>query len=67
MATWDTLLKQASDTAQAYMIRAKYDINEQFGEGYAKDHPELVAAYMKVAAMDFQTMAKVKIAEGDID
>ncbi|KIX12639.1 hypothetical protein X474_18010 [Dethiosulfatarculus sandiegensis] len=28
-------------------------IDSKFGEGYAKDHPELVADFMKTCALDF--------------
>jgi hypothetical protein len=47
-----TLLRQAPMTADVYMKCAVHDINELFGLGYARAHPELVAAYMQTAAMD---------------
>lgn len=50
------LMRQASMTAQFYMLKAKADIDEMFGNGYAAKHPELVAAYMQTAARDFQAM-----------
>lgn len=49
----DTMLRQAKMTAHDYMLAAKTDIDEIWGDGYAAQHPELVAAYMQTAAMDF--------------
>ena len=54
-ADWHTLLKQASDTSSEYFDRAVDKIDKTFGQGYAQDHPDLIAAYMRVAAMDFNT------------
>ena len=35
-----------------YLGSAVEEIDKQFGEGYAKEHPELVGAFMQVAAND---------------
>lgn len=51
-ADGDTILRQAHKTAHEYMIHSRYDIDAVFGDGYAEAHPDLVAAYMKTAAMD---------------
>lgn len=48
-------VRQAGMTAHDYLVRAKSDIDEVFGEGYAKKNPCLVAAYMQVACADFST------------
>lgn len=53
MLTADKLMGQAMMTAHDYMAHAVHDIDEIFGPGYAKAHPELVAAYMQTAAIDF--------------
>lgn len=53
MADYETLLRQASETAHGYLIKAVRYIDDQFGKGYAKAHPELVAAFMGVASKDF--------------
>ena len=37
------------------MLNAIADIDERLGKGYAKQHPELIAAYMHTAAIDFAT------------
>jgi hypothetical protein len=39
--------------AHDYMLNAAYDIDGQFGAGYAKTHPELVGAYVQAAALNF--------------
>jgi hypothetical protein len=49
----ELLMRQASMTAHDYMMNAKHDVDEIFGEGYAKQHPELVGAYMQAAAANF--------------
>lgn len=54
-ASADALLRQASMTAADYMREAVREIDGQFGEGYAKQHPELVAVFMTTAAQDFHT------------
>jgi hypothetical protein len=51
----DTLLRQASMTASDYLSKAVWEIDEKFGEGYAANHPQLIAAFMQVAAIDFAT------------
>jgi hypothetical protein len=51
-----TLMRQAPMTAQMYLSQAVDCIDNQFGPGYAKAHPDLVAAFMQVSGQDF-TMA----------
>jgi len=47
------LARRAAMWANDHMLNAGYDIDGQFGEGYARQHPELVGAYMRVAASNF--------------
>jgi hypothetical protein len=49
----ELLMRQASMTAYTYMRSAKDDIDAMFGEDYAKQHPELVGAYMQTTAANF--------------
>lgn len=56
MATYETLVAQASKTASEYLREAAASIDEMFGEGYSKEHPELVGAFMQTAALDFLAM-----------
>jgi hypothetical protein len=51
--TPDGAMRQAWMTAHDYMLHAKSDIDEIFGDGYATRHPELVGAYMKTAVTDY--------------
>lgn len=59
----NTLLVQASETAEAYLRAGTKAIDDQFGDGYAKEHPELVAAFMQVAAKDFAASMLVAVIE----
>jgi hypothetical protein len=56
-ADWYTLLRQASGTAGMYLTDAIREIDTAFDSGYAKAHPQLVAAFMQVAAADFHSTA----------
>ncbi len=49
------LLKQAGMTAATYLDSAIDNIDKAFGKGYAKQNPDLVAAYMRTCALDFAT------------
>lgn len=49
------LMRQARDTATTYFNQAVRIIDEKFGKGYAKAHPELIAGFMNTAAKDFDT------------
>lgn len=52
------LMKQAAMTATEYMNLGIHAIDERFGEeGYAKAHPQLLAAFMNTAALDYGTCA----------
>ncbi len=51
----ENLMKQASMTANEYFYRAIDTIDKQFGQGYAKSHPELIVGFMITAAKDFHT------------
>jgi hypothetical protein len=60
-ASFDTLMRQASMTATDYMTAACRAIDGQFGQGYAKANPALVASFMQVAASDFNTACTAKV------
>jgi hypothetical protein len=47
------LMRQACMTAHDYLLHGKSDIDERLGVGYAQVHPELLAAYMQTAALDY--------------
>ena len=52
-ASAETLLRQAGMTAAEYLDNAVDEIDVKFGDGFAKEHPELVGAFMHTAALDF--------------
>ncbi|KMJ45067.1 hypothetical protein AB204_11115 [Xenorhabdus khoisanae] len=58
-----TIERQAANSAAYWMERAVKEIDTLFGEGYAKQHPELIAAFMKTAARDELAMNIRGIAE----
>ena len=43
--------------ANEYMRQAVRNIDEAFGDGYAKNHPELIGAYMQTVALEEQHRA----------
>ena len=55
------LMHQARDTAETYFNQALRIIDEKFGEGYAKEHPELIVGFMNTAARDFDTCKKRQV------
>jgi hypothetical protein len=61
----DTLMRRAPMTIADYMRDAVRFIDEQFGEGYAKQNPTLVAAFIQASAQDFHT-AMMKVAAQDL-
>ena len=65
--SFDTLLNQASMTADAYMSSAVREIDATFGNGFAKANPVLVAAFMQAAASDFAATLNAKILGSALD
>lgn len=54
-ASNQTLLRQAPMTADEYLHSAIDHIDDRLGKGYAKQHPELIAAFMQTSAIDLGT------------
>ena len=61
----DMLLRQASMTAHDYLWDAVDLIDKQFGDGFAKKNPALVAEMVRAQSADFNT-AILKIAAQDV-
>jgi hypothetical protein len=57
------MMRQAHMTAEEYFDAAIKSIDGAFGNGYAKDHPELIVGFMAASAQDFHTAMFVKNAE----
>lgn len=51
----DGAVRQAIMTAAHYMTHGSDALDQEFGSGYAKAHPELLAAFMRTCAADFHT------------
>jgi hypothetical protein len=62
---YDNLLHQASLTSTEYLIQAIRNIDGEFGAGYAKRNPDLVAAFIRSSSNDFN-MSMLKLAAQDI-
>ena len=60
-ASFDTLLEQASDAARTYLSNAKRAINEEFGEGFAENNPQLVGEFIRAAASDLNAATNAKV------
>ncbi len=56
--TAENQMRQASMTTCEYFWNAIKDIDDKFGEGYAKQNPQLVGDFMKVASQDFDSMTR---------
>lgn len=48
----ETMMDQAGNTAVSWFRTAVIEIDELFGKGYAKTHPELIAGFMQAAGYD---------------
>ena len=48
---WYELTKDGQAEAQNYFIDAINKIDEKFGVGFSKEHPELIGAFMKTASI----------------
>ena len=48
-------LDQTGMTVHTYLHQAIKSIDEAFGDGYSKQHPELVGAFIQACALDFHT------------
>ena len=51
---------ELSKRHRGYLINAVYDIDYIFHKGYAEKHPELIAAYMQAATIDFSVAMTFK-------
>jgi hypothetical protein len=60
---FDSLLYGADKSAADYLAKAHRSIDDRFGAGFAAKNPALVAAFMRVAASDFNTALSLKILE----
>jgi hypothetical protein len=57
-------MRQAPMTAHEYLLSAVDHIDLKLGKGYAKAHPELIAAFMQTSALDFGAAVIARAIEG---
>lgn len=60
-ASLESLVRQSSSTAADYMEEAIKHIDVTFGNGYAKNNPALVAAFMQTAVADLGNTLQAKV------
>ncbi|CAB3710338.1 Uncharacterised protein [Achromobacter denitrificans] len=60
-ANLDTLFTHAHSRAESYLRAAETQIDAVFGDGYAREHPELIAAFMKTASDEFTRITTAKV------
>jgi hypothetical protein len=60
-------MRQAPDTVALYLERAVNMIDGVFGKGYAKEHPELVAAFLQACQGDYMTSVFGKVFGNALD
>ena len=59
-ASPEEILRQASMVTADYFRAAIGTIDQEFGEGYAKKHPELIGALVQAASKDLHTTSLVQ-------
>lgn len=68
--SFEELMKEAPGTVTYFLKSAIEEIDSVFEDGYAKEHPELLAAFIDGSVKDFTTGALIKILEeklGDLN
>ena len=56
---------KALDITELALKVAIITIDRHVGEGYAKEHPDLISAFMTTAAANFATLTEREIAEAE--
>ncbi|EEN5588740.1 hypothetical protein JYL57_001923 [Salmonella enterica subsp. enterica serovar Typhimurium] len=65
MSSTTDIEKHAFKVAAIWMQRAVREIDRIHGDGYAKKKPELVAAFIQVAASNLKTLNQRALAEAE--
>lgn len=53
MASVETYFEDGANMAAKWLAKAHAEVDEQFGDGFAHAHPELVAAMVQASALSF--------------
>ena len=56
-----TLMNQAPTTMREYLREGIEAIDYRLGEGYAKEHPELLAAFISGCTSDYNNASSMKV------
>jgi L-rhamnose mutarotase len=62
--TPENAMRQAPLTVAEYLQHVRRDIDNEFGEGYAKAHPELVAKLVECCVKDYSATLMYDSLEG---
>ena len=54
------LMRQAPDTIDFYLRKGIDHIDNHLGEGYAKEHPELLAGFIQACATELHTAIQAR-------
>lgn len=63
----DPMFNQAGEDAAQWMNQARDEIDALFGANHAKNNPHLVAMFMRVAAMNYETTTSARAAARSLD
>jgi molybdopterin biosynthesis enzyme MoaB len=57
--SYDELTLSAAASTDDFLAAAVRSIDKQMGAGFAKDHPELVAAFLSTASAEYRNAALI--------
>lgn len=66
-ASPEEIMRQASMTAADSFRAAIETIDNEFGDGYAKKHPELIGSLVHAASSDLQTTSLVQAIQYEME
>ncbi|WP_425892665.1 hypothetical protein [Aeromonas veronii] len=66
-ASFDTIRVQAADVVDYYLNRAVHSIDDHFGQGFAKENPELVAALVSASVAEINSSTQAKVHASALD
>lgn len=66
-ACFETIRVQAADAVEDYLAMAVRSIDRQFGNGFAKSNPALVAALVNASVAEFNSSTQAKVYASALD
>jgi hypothetical protein len=61
------MMRQAGMTAETYFYDAITAIDKHWGNGFSKEHPELIGSFMQAASIDFAGSCIAQQIRGGLD